>query len=179
MLGRKLKDPYHVEGDIEEFDGIGLLDTITTFEKEKTTTQVNAIISEKLNGYMSNLGGKKVKGYEIHMGITDIGSSVNSLNTITKKLDEKVNYEEGSVNQEGNVVGTYLHGIFDDVDFTRSLLNNIREAKGLEKVKSSVASFEEFKQKEYDRLAEVLREHLDIEKIYEIMDEHEKSVIKK
>lgn len=179
MLGRKLKDPYHVEGDIEEFDGIGLLDTITTFEKEKTTTQVNAIISGKLNGYMSNLGGKKVKGYEIHMGITDIGSSVNSLNTITKKLDEQVNYEEGSVNQEGNVVGTYLHGIFDDVDFTRALLNNIREAKGLEKVKSSVASFEEFKQKEYDRLAEVLREHLDIEKIYKIMDEHEKSLIKK
>lgn len=174
MLGKKLKDPYHVEGEVEEFDGIGLLDTETTFEMEKITTQVEATICGGLGGYMANLGEKKVKGYEIHMGISKVGKDVNNLNIINKKLNEEVNYIEGSVNKEGNVVGTYLHGIFDDIDFTRTILNNIRKQKGLGKLESSVTSFEEFKQKEYDKLAELLREHLDIEKIYEIMSEHEK-----
>jgi adenosylcobyric acid synthase len=177
MLGKKLKDPYHVEGEVEEFDGIGLLDTETTFEMEKTTTQVEATIFGELGGYMDNLEGKKVKGYEIHMGISKIGKNVNNLNIINKKLNEEVSYVEGSVNKEGNVVGTYLHGIFDDIDFTRTILNNIREQKGLDKIKSSVTSFEAFKQNEYDKLADLLREHLDIEKIYEIMSEHEKVTV--
>jgi adenosylcobyric acid synthase len=177
MLGKTLKDPYHVEGEVEEFDGIGLLDTETTFEMEKTTTQVEATIFGGLGGYMDNLEGKKVKGYEIHMGISKIGKNVNNLNVINKKLNEEVNYVEGSVNKEGNVVGTYLHGIFDDIDFTRTILNNIREQKGLGKIESSVTSFEAFKQNEYDKLADLLREHLDIEKIYEIMSEHEKVTV--
>lgn len=176
MLGKKLKDPYHVEGQIEEINGIGLLDIETTFEKEKTTTQVDATICKHLNGYMSNLSGMKVKGYEIHMGISDIGKEVEHLNIINNKLGEDVNYLEGSVNKEGNVVGTYLHGIFDEIDFTRALLNNIREEKCLERIDTKVTSFDAFKQKEYDRLADLLREHLDIEKIYKIMEEHEEEI---
>ena len=82
-----------------------------------------------------------------------------------------------SVNNVGNVVGTYLHGIFDEIDFTRELLNIIREKKGLEKLKSNVTSFDEFKQNEYDKLADLLREHLDIQKIYEIMTEHENKIL--
>ncbi|MEG0844108.1 MAG: cobyric acid synthase [Romboutsia sp.] len=169
MLGRKLKDPYHVEGDIEEIDGINLLDIQTTFEKEKTTTQVEAIINGGLCGYINDLEGKKLTGYEIHMGITERSGDVTSLDIINTKLQKEVNYTEGSVNKECNVVGTYIHGIFDEIDFTRALLNNIRKLKGLDEVESNVASFKEFKDKEYDKLAELLREHLDIEKIYEIM----------
>ena len=56
------------------------------------------------------------------------------------------------------------------MDFTRSLLNNIRKMKNLEPIESKVMSFKEFKDKEYDRLADFLREHLDMEKIYEIME---------
>lgn len=171
MLGKKLKDPYHVEGEREEYDGIGLLDTETIFEREKTTTQVEATICEGLNGYLKNLGGKKVSGYEIHMGVTNRSNEINDLDNIYKKLGEVVNYTEGSVNSEGNVFGTYLHGIFDEIDFTRSLLNNIREMKNLDRIESKVSSYKEFKEKEYDKLADFLREHLDIDKIYEIMNE--------
>lgn len=171
MLGKKLKDPYHVEGEREEYDGIGLLDTETIFEREKTTTQVKATICEGLNGYLKNLGGKKVSGYEIHMGVTNRSNEISDLDNIYKKLGEVVNYTEGSVNAEGNVFGTYLHGIFDEIDFTRSLLNNIREMKNLDRIESKVSSYKEFKEKEYDKLADFLREHLDIDKIYEIMNE--------
>ena len=177
MLGKKIKDPYHVEGEIEEIDGIGLLDTETIFEKEKTTTQVEAIIYPNLSGYMKNLSGKRVKGYEIHMGISKPGSEVSYLNLIDKKLGEEVSYLEGSINKNGNVVGTYIHGIFDEIDFTRELLNSIREEKGLEKLQSNVTSFDEFKQNEYDKLADLLRENLDIQKIYEIMTEHENKIL--
>ena len=177
MIGKKIKDPYHVEGDVEEIDGIGLLDIETTFEKEKTTTQVEAVIQANLPGYMRNLSGKRVKGYEIHMGISKVGNEISYLNLIDKKLGEEVNYLEVSVNNVGNVVGTYLHGIFDEIDFTRELLNIIREKKGLEKLKSNVTSFDEFKQNEYDKLADLLREHLDIQKIYEIMTEHENKIL--
>lgn len=169
MLGKKIKDPYHIEGDIDEYDGIGLLDIETIFEKEKTTTQVEATICNNLNGYMRNLSSKIIRGYEIHMGITHISNSMNNMNQIYKRLDEDANYLEGSINKDGNVVGTYIHGIFDEIDFTRSLLNNIREDKGLEKIDTNITSFHDFKQNEYDKLANLLRENLDLDKIYEIL----------
>ena len=168
LLGKKIYDPDGVEGSIKEIDGLGLLEIETIFEKEKVTTQVEAVINENLGGYLNLLGNKSVRGYEIHMGIS---KGINKpLNTIVKKLNEETSYVEGCVNEKGNVVGTYLHGIFDDVEFTRSLLNSVREKKGLEGVESSINSFEEFKNKEYDKLADILRKCLDIDKIYEIIN---------
>ena len=171
MLGKVLKDPYHVENDLEEVEGIGLLDVETTFEMEKTTTQVKAILDENFHGYLENLSGKEVSGYEIHMGITKRNENSNNFVTVKQKLEQKVNYQVGSVNKECNVFGTYLHGIFDDIDFTRTILNNIRKIKNLEPIESNVKSFKEFKNQQYDKLADYLREHLDMEKIYEIMNE--------
>ncbi|MEG0856326.1 MAG: cobyric acid synthase [Terrisporobacter sp.] len=170
MLGKALKDPYHVENDLDLIEGIGLLDVETTFELEKTTTQVKAVMEENLHGYLENLSNKEVEGYEIHMGVTSKNKNSNNLVSVTKKLGEEVSYSVGSVNKECNVFGTYLHGIFDDIDFTRTLLNNIRGIKNLERIDSKVNSFAEFKSKEYDKLADFLREHLDIDKIYKIME---------
>ena len=174
MLGKVLKDPYHVENDIEEIEGIGILDVETTFELEKTTTQVKAILGDNFHGYLENLDKKEVSGYEIHMGVTTREKNSNNFVTVTEKLGEKISYEVGSVNNECNVFGTYIHGIFDDIDFTRNLLNNIRKMKGLDPINSKVESFEEFKNKEYDKLADFLREHLDMEKIYEIINNNGK-----
>ena len=162
MLGKVLKDPYHVENDLEEVEGIGLLDVETTFEMEKTTTQVKAILDENFHGYLENLSGKEVSGYEIHMGITKRNENSNNFVTVKQKLEQKVNYQVGSVNKECNVFGTYLHGIFDDIDFTRTILNNIRKMKNLEPIESNVKSFKEFKNQQYDKLADYLREHLDM-----------------
>ena len=169
MLGKLIKGPYHVDSELDEYGGIGLLEVDTVFELEKTTTQVKGKMEDNLNGYLKELSNKEVTGYEIHMGMTYKREGCKTGVVVTEKLGEKVNYPVGSINEKGNVFGTYLHGIFDNIDFTRTLLNQIRENKGLEKIESKVSSFEEFKNKEYDRLADYLREHLDIEKIYEIM----------
>ena len=168
ILGKKLYDPEGIEGAIKEIDGIGLLDIETKFEKEKVTTQVEGIINNDLNGYLKSLGKLSVKGYEIHMGETIVKGK--SLLTMTKKLEKNISYQEGCINEEGNVVGTYIHGIFDDIKFSRELINYIRKNKGLKETRSLITSFEEFKNREYDKLAKILRECLDIEKIYEIIN---------
>ena len=170
MLGEKIIDSYNIESDSTKIKGIGLLNTITEFEREKTTLQTKRCISNNVNGYLKDLSNKLVKGYEIHMGTTKI-SDENKLRILFEendKSDKKCLI--GCTNLEGNVVGTYLHGIFDDINFTRTLLNTIREKKGLNPITSEVESFEEFKNKEYDKLADMLRENLDIGKIYEIIN---------
>jgi len=145
------------------------LDIQTTFSKEKTTTQVKARINTGEGVYLKGLKNKAITGYEIHMGNSSLGHNAKSLDTIVDKLGEKVCYTEGSINNAGNVIGTYIHGIFDDIEFTRTLLNNIRELKGLQSLDCNIKSYKDYKNKEYDRLADFLREHLDIKKIYEIM----------
>ena len=70
---------------------------------------------------------------------------------------------------KNNIIGTYLHGIFDNSEFTNYLLNAIRRKKGVDELSENF-SFAEYKNNEYDKLAKILRENLDIKKIYEIMD---------
>lgn len=164
MIGKKIIDNDGIESDILEVDGLGLLNIETEFIDQKRTVQTEKFIASNMNGYLKDVSNKYVKGYEIHMGIT---YSDDYENLYKEEADEK-KCIIGCVNKEGNVFGTYIHGVFDEIDFTRTLLNTIREKKGLEPVKSEVKSFKEFKMKEYDKLADLLRENLDIEKIYKI-----------
>lgn len=171
MLGHKIYDPEGVEGSQKEMYGLGLLNIETTFVAEKVTTQVSGIISEGLPGYLEASKGQKVTGYEIHMGVSEKVGSCKALMTIREKLGETVEYMEGCINEEGNVVGTYVHGIFDEIDFTRGLLNTLRQKKGLGQVESTVTSFKDFKDGEYDKLAEAVRNSVDMEAIYKILED--------
>lgn len=162
MLGNTLKDPYHTESNVEEVNGLGLLDIDTVFEKEKTTTQVEGFINET---------SKKIKGYEIHMGKTYLKDDVTPYLTITDKLGEKVMIEDGAINKNKQVIGTYVHGIFDDQNYTRNFINNLRIKKGLEAIDdNNIETYEAFKNKEYERLAKLLEENLDMKKILEIIE---------
>ena len=103
------------------------------------------------------------------MGLTTLGSGAKPILTLEERLGEKINSPEGCINLEGNVIGTYLHGIFDALDFTRSLLNSIRIKKGLMAKESDITSFEAFKEKEYDKMAQIVRESVDMETIYKMI----------
>ncbi|MDF2546266.1 MAG: cobyric acid synthase CobQ [Anaerosolibacter sp.] len=173
MLGKTIKDPHGTESSIEEINGLGLLDVDTIFELEKTTTQVEAVVTAKLSGLLEGTQGAGLRGYEIHMGKTVLGSECQGLNQIRHMLGKDVSIDDGASNMEGNVIGTYIHGIFDNIPFTRVILNNIRRQKGLEQVESSIESFEAFKEKEYDKLAEVIRTNVDMEKVYQILNGEE------
>ena len=133
---------------------------------KKTTTQVTGRI---VSDVLPNLTDKEVTGYEIHMGVTTLGEKAKSFVEITTQLDEKVSILDGAISDNGKVFGSYIHGIFDDMTFTRALLNEIREEKGLDGIDTSTQTFEEFKEIEYEKLADVVRKHVDIEKVYEIV----------
>ena len=169
ILGEKISDPMFTESSVKEVNALSLLGVNTVFEEEKMTTQVKAKTLDFDMDLVSEIKDIAVSGYEIHMGKTDLNEGSKPFVKIEKRLDEEVYIYDGCISEDGKVFGTYLHGIFDDIKFTRSFLNSIRREKGLDSVESKVNSFEEFKNKEYDKLAEHLRKHLDMEKIYEIL----------
>jgi len=171
ILGRTLRDPNHTESSIAETNGLGLLGIDTEFAVEKTTTQVEAVINTELTGEFETINGMSVKGYEIHMGQSERDEDVKPLVHIQSRHGETVDVWDGAVNVSGNVMGTYVHGIFDDVKFCRSYLNTIRASKGLDALESDVESFEAFKEQEYDKLAQLMRDHLDMDRIYKIVQE--------
>jgi len=171
ILGRTLKDPNHTESSVAETNGLGLLGIDTEFAVEKTTTQVDAVINSDLSGEFGAVKGMSVKGYEIHMGQSERDADVKPFVNIQTRLSEKVDVWDGAINKDGNVMGTYIHGIFDDVTFCRTYLNAIRESKGLDALESDVESFDAFKENEYNNLAKIMRDNLDLEQIYKIIQE--------
>ncbi|MEW4353845.1 cobyric acid synthase [Streptococcus pneumoniae] len=162
LLGKKMSDPLHVESSIEEIAGLGLLDAETTFKAVKRTTQVKA-----------NHEGHELEGYEIHMGETTIAEGVQPFSTIIVQNGEDTERSDGAIGHNGQVQGTYLHGVFDNLDWTRQYLNSIREAKGLSPIQDKVVTLQEFKDKEYDKLADILRQSLDMDAIYRIVNKEE------
>ena len=169
MLGREIHDPFCLESDLLKLDGLGLLDTKTVFQQKKVTTQVNGIISED-NGLLDGLKGADIKGYEIHMGETEqLGECVPYL-TIHKSSEGNSQWVGGVRNIAGNVFGTYIHGIFDNTAFTTRFINNMRKAKGMEQIREYEKSYKEYKEQQYDKLADMLRENLDMKTIYKIME---------
>ena len=116
-------------------------------ENEKTLVQYNGKLTID-KGLLKSLKNFEVKGYEIHQGVTNI------LTPIICK---------------GNVFATYVHGIFDNSKFTNDFLNIIRKQKNMPEQKE-ILSFNEFKEREYDKLAKLLRENLDMQEIYKILN---------
>lgn len=159
MLGRVIKDPCEVETNLKEIEGMNLLDVETIFENEKVTTRVEAECT---------LLNKSVYGYEIHMGISTYGEKAQSLFTIKDKNGQPVNYSDGAVNKKGNVMGTYIHGVFDGMEFREYIVNILREKKGLSLKKP--IPYESLREAELDKLADLVRNSLDMDKIYTIMN---------
>ncbi|MCX7708622.1 MAG: cobyric acid synthase [Clostridia bacterium] len=169
MLGNEICDPHHTESSLGSIQGIGLLNTKTVFRPHKVTTQVAAKICDD-SGLMQGLKNTILNGYEIHMGETEFGEGCIPYLVIQSVLGNKRQSIDGVRNKKADVFGSYIHGIFDNMEFTAGLMNNLRRKKGLEEKTESYQSFKEFKEAQYDQLAEMLRSHLDMQKIYEILE---------
>ncbi len=164
MLGKILEDPYGVETTLESMEGLDILPIKTVFEEKKITTRVNGIIAKDL---INNDTPLSIYGYEIHMGKTTILDEGKSLININKSNNEEANHLDGVVNNKRNVMGTYIHGIFDGVEFRQHIINELRRDKGIEE-KVSMA-YEHLREKELDKLADLVRASIDMNKIYKIM----------
>ncbi len=163
ILGRMIHDPHGVESSLASLPGLGLLDVETTFAQDKHTTQSRLTLREH-PGPLAGTEGLTLAGYEIHMGETTAGPAAIPLAGGEAG-------PAGAVNREGNVFGSYLHGFFDNLDFTRRLLDNLRRRKGLEGVSEAgdpAAYYQDLKEREYDRLADLVEAHLPFERLLEI-----------
>ena len=155
MMGVEVCDPDHVEGDIERLPGLALLPTTTTMSGSKLTRQVEFSLTSH------HLPLTPMRGYEIHMGETrPFGDAKSSPLTL---LDDGT--PDGYIVNE-KCMGTYLHGILDNAPFVDFLLSPYAE-----KISQSAETFDyvSFKEEQYNRLAEHVRHHVDMEKIYEIL----------
>ncbi|MGB9840162.1 cobyric acid synthase [Thermovenabulum sp.] len=153
MMGKIVIDEEGWEtkkGDFEE--GLNFFDGITHIKGEKVLRNVEGTAL-----------GKRVSGYEIHMGETE-----NNKNPFVEIHKEGQIIYDGDMKDE-RFYGTYLHGIFDSGEFRQEILNIIRRKKGLE-LKTS-QDFNIKREEELAKLSQVFRENLDIEYIYKIMKE--------
>ena len=154
LMGMEVCDPDHVEGDIERLPGLGLLPTTTTMSGEKRTRQVRA----QLTG-----GEGLVSGYEIHMGESrPMGDAVASPLAV---------FDDGSEDGyivDGKCMGTYIHGILDNASFVDFLLRPYAA-----KIAAADQTFDyaAYKQQQYDKLADHVRQHVDMQRLYKILSD--------
>ena len=160
MLGQWLDDTAGTEsGRSQTVRGFGLLPTRTVFTGEKRRAQVTARVTA------APFAGAQLTGYEIHTGRTEVQG------TAFCRLSGDV--PEGCA--EGNVFGTYLHGLFDTGALTEALAAFLCRRKGLDPADAGVFSMEQYRQQQLDLLADGVRRTLDLDAIYAAMGMEQRS----
>lgn len=140
MLGRRIADPHALEGPAGESEGLGLLELDTVLEPEKQLRNVRGRLS---------LGDVPVSGYEIHAGV----SQGPALERPVAQLDD--GRCDGALSVDGQVLGTYLHGLFESAEAREALLR----WAGLEQVQD--VDYPALRERDIERLADQVERHLD------------------
>ena len=162
MLGWSVCDPLGVESSIAEMEGLGLLPVETEFAPEKTTVQVRGRVAAE-GGVIGAAAGSDVTAYEIHMG-----QSRELVDGARPAFTLEGGRTDGLA--AGNVLGTYLHGLFDNRQVRRAILGWAAARKGLPvDALDSRPSAEREADAEFDRWAAVLRESLDVAQLKRIV----------
>ena len=150
MLGASVRDPLGVEAaGVTEIKGMGLLPMDTVFQGEKVQQQTSGVFGE-IPGALHSLSGMKYTGYEIHMGRSQ------------QQLAPLVN--------QGNVYGSYIHGIFDGAGIAQAIIGDLAARKGIDPGTLTVFDPERYKQEQYDKLADAVRGGLDMEFVYKVLN---------
>ena len=166
MLGEQIADPSGVEGG-GALRGMELLPVVTELGEEKVRCQMEGILPE-LDGIFSNLSELEFVGYEIHMGKTDFSESGKEIEIRNDALHEKKIIISS---RNKNVYGTYVHGIFDKGCIATAVVQALAKKKGVWIGEGTFEDYRSFKEKQYDKLADTLREYLNMEEIYGMLRE--------
>ena len=148
--------------------GMGLLPMDTVFADGKTRTRVSGTFGQ-VEGELSELSGVELEGYEIHMGVTILHEGASPLTTIRDHATTTQEKQDGAYTSR--VYGTYVHGVFDKEGVAEAVIRALGGKKGIDTTDMKGVDFQTFKETQYDILAAALREHLDMKKIYEILEE--------
>ena len=168
MLGETLADPKGVE-EGGSMRGMGLLPMDTIFAKNKTRTRVKGTMN-KLEGTLAELSYAPLYGYEIHMGADMFkGNGMLAVTMLKEAEEESLSKCDGA--QVQNVYGTYVHGIFDSPQVSQGIVKALAKAKGVTLTDLETMDYQAYKETQYDLLADTLRKHLDMKRIYQILEE--------
>ena len=163
MLGKTIEDPHAVESSRRSIPGLGLLDVDTQFSKKKATSQVEAEVLQGANGPQ-----ERIRGYEIHMGRTT-RSAEKKLFKIVKRSGKPYAGYDGAVSPDGRVWGTYIHGIFDNDGFRKRFVSQNTGRDNSVCCNCRTLAFNDFKDRQFDALAELVKKSLDMEYIAGLM----------
>ena len=149
MLGRSVSDPEGVEAaGVRQMRGLGLLPVDTVFRGAKVQTQTTGVFSG-VEGLLSCLNGRAYEGYEIHMG----------------RSEEKM----PPVISGGSVYGSYVHGIFDAPGIADAVLTALCQSRGIDPAALGSFDLREYKERQYDLLADTIRAGLDMDFVYRVL----------
>ncbi len=156
MLGAEVSDPNKLEGDLTSQKGLGLLPIKTEIQKEKLTQQTKF-------HFLDNQ--ELCQAYEIHQGQTSLirGAEARPLARLEDGRSDGYFLDQ-------SCMGTYLHGILDNPAFVDFLLSPFKDKIKLS-AETSRQDYQSYKEEQYDKLANHLRQHLDLEKLYQLMAE--------
>jgi len=143
MMGESIHDPCHVEGETESMPGLGLLPIKTVLAEEKVTLQ-------RRFRFLNTDGW--CEGYEIHMGESFSGDP--------SALCEFEGGEEDGYFENTKTWGTYIHGIFDNTSVVREMIRAVSDKE------MKPFDLKVYKNEQYDKLADLVRSHSDVEAIY-------------
>jgi adenosylcobyric acid synthase len=151
MLGRTVSDPEGIEERAGTSRGLGYLDLETHIGPDKALQRVTGTLS---------LGGARVSGYEIHCG----ESRGSALERPLAQLDD--GRADGAVTRDGQVIGTYLHGLFDEAAARDAIL----AWAGL-RVRDAQPSLDAVRERQLDRLADVIEAEIDCDALFGLVAE--------
>ena len=166
MLGKRISDPEGLEAG-GTMEGMGLLPVVTQMGREKTRRRVCGTIPET-EGIFSVLSGLPYDGYEIHMGQSAEAGQEEIASLQSGGSGPGSVFAAGS---RKNVYGTYIHGIFDKGETASALVKALAGEKGVRMESGICMDYGDYKEQQYDRLADVLSEHLNMEEIYGMLRE--------
>lgn len=162
ILGLDIRDPAGVEGG-GEVRGLGLLPISTTLEAEKITRPASVeLLSDEIFGEVMECG--IATGYEIHLGVTEYNSEAKPLFELTRKGDVH-SVLDGVASGDRRIIGTYLHGLFDDDKFRHAFVRAARAACHLNPP-ATYANVKAEREARFDRLAQHVRQAIDLNEIY-------------
>ncbi len=165
MLGTAIHDPDRVESEETSVEGLALLPVVTTFAAEKQTVRARASVVAN-HGLLANARDLEIAGYEIHMGRTQSPDSDAPLLRVTARGENVVDDFDGAVAADGWIAGTYFHGLFENDALRRILLANLAARSGITRAATDTR-FD--RGAAYDRLADIVRTHLDMDAIHQLV----------
>lgn len=153
MLGQTISDPLGIESQINNIEALGLAEFATELTENKQLEQVEG---------QAKFAEAKLQGYEIHCGVSIGNALLNPAFELNKNGEI---HHDGFVSQDGQIMGTYVHGLFDSFEMTKAIFDWVEPNHGIEQA----LDLSQHRESQLNQLADVCREHLDMNKINQIL----------